>query len=187
MKFAMKLLLKNTMMLQKKYKTMRSMNLMHYVALFLLTFIAIPAYAGTLSEKTHNTAFQLTLKSDSDTFVLKGESNFIATPSSYSIHMTEDEGRCVIHMLNFKTPPGPGTYDVEQTGEVRTAIICILENADPRERLASHSGTFTITELTSRYLTGHFEMILKGPISGKEFHLSGEVKSENTPTNLRFD
>ena len=111
----------------------------------------------------------------------------MATPSSYSINMIEDEGRCVIHMLNFTTPPGPGTYDVEKTETVRTAIVCILENAVPRERLASHSGTFTITELTDKYLKGHFDMILKGPISGKEFHITGEVTSENTPTNLRFN
>lgn len=90
-------------------------------------------------------------------------------------------------MLNFRTPPGPGTYDVEKTEEVRTAIVCILDNADPRERMVSQSGKFTITHLTDNHITGHFDMILKGPLSEKEFRLTGEVTSENTPTNLRFD
>jgi hypothetical protein len=100
--------------------------------------------------------------------------------------MIEDNGTCVIHMLNFKTPPGPGTYDVENTERAKTAAVCVLEGTEPRERLASQSGTFTITEIGDDSVKGHFDMILIGPVSGKEFHLHGEVSSENIPTNLQF-
>lgn len=173
--------------MKSKFKILSSVKVISYFTVFFSAFSLMPAFAGAPSGNKPNQTFQLTIKSATDAFILKGESEFMATPSSYSINMIEEEGRCVIHMLNFTTPPGPGTYDVEKTETVRTAIVCILENAEPRERLASHSGTFTITELTSRFLTGHFDMILKGPISGKEFHITGEVTSENTPTNLRFN
>jgi len=173
--------------MKNNFKVLNSMKVISYFTVFLFAFSLMQVFAGAPSENKPNQTFHLTIRSATDTIVLMGESDFMATPSSYSINMMEDEGRCVIHMLNFTTPPVPGTYDVENTEALRTAIVCILENAEPRERLASHSGTFTITELTSRFLTGHFDMILKGPISGKEFHITGEVTSENTPTNLRFN
>ena len=172
--------------MQNKYKSPQSIIMLFFVAVFLPA-VSLNALAGTPSENKTGNTFQLTIQSDTDTFVLSGRSDFMATPSSYSINLIEDEGRCVIHMLNFRTPPGPGTYEVEKTEEVRTAIVCILDNADPRERMVSKSGTFTITHLTNRHLTGHFDMIMKGPLSEKEFRLTGEVTSENTPTNLRFD
>ena len=131
--------------------------------------------------------FQITLETEDEPIVLKGQSELMMTPSSYSIMMVqEDHGRCVIHMLNFKTAPGPGTYDVEDTEEVRTAIVCVIETMEPRERLASHSGTFTITEIDSDYIMGHFDMMVKGPISGKEFRLHGEVTADNIPSDLDF-
>jgi len=167
--------------MKKERKFSYSMKIISFATLLLFAFLATPAFA----EKPEY-GFHFTIKTATDTLVFKGESEFTATPSFYSINMIEDNGRCVIHMLNFTSPPGPGTYDVEKTEVVRTAIICVLENADPRERLASHSGTFTITEITNDYINGHFDVILKGPLSGKEFHLTGQVISENIPTNIRF-
>lgn len=131
--------------------------------------------------------FQITLETEDEPVVLKGQSELMMTPSSYSIMMVqEDHGRCVIHMLNFKTAPGPGTYDVEDTEEVRTAIVCVIETMEPRERLASHSGTFTITEIDRDYIMGHFDMMVNGPISGKAFRLHGEVTADNIPSDLDF-
>jgi hypothetical protein len=130
--------------------------------------------------------FQITIDSGNETFKLYGEAEIMITPSSYAINMIEDNGRCVIHMLNFTTAPGPGTYNVEDDAKVRTAMVCLLEGVEPRERLASHSGTFTITELNNIHIKGHFDMILKGPISGKDFHFSGEVTADMVPLNLQF-
>jgi hypothetical protein len=131
--------------------------------------------------------FQITFETGDEPLVLKGQSELMMTPSSYSIMMVqEDHGRCVIHMLNFKTAPGPGTYDVEDTEGVRTAIVCLIETMEPRERLASYSGTFTITEIDKSYITGHFDMMVRGPISEKEFRLHGEVTADNIPSDLDF-
>jgi hypothetical protein len=131
--------------------------------------------------------FQITIETGDEPIVLKGQSELMMTPSSYSIMMgQDDEGRCVIHMLNFKTAPGPGTYDVEDTEEVRTAIVCVVETMEPRERLASYSGTFTITEIDESHVMGHFDMMVRGPISGKEFRLHGEVTADNIPSDLDF-
>jgi hypothetical protein len=131
--------------------------------------------------------FHITLETEDEPIILEGSSELMMTPSSYSIMMgQDDEGRCVIHMLNFKTAPGPGTYDVEDTEEVRTAIICVFETMEPRERLASYSGSFTITEIEKSHITGHFDMMVRGPVSGKEFRLHGHVHSDNIPSDLDF-
>jgi len=154
--------------------------------MLLSAFLQMPVYGEQpMTQKSEN-PFQITVKTEMDTIILKGASEFMNTPSSYSIKMMEDSGGCVIHMLNFTTPPGPGTYDVENVELVKTAAVCVLEDMEPRERLASHSGTFTITEIGDDYIKGHFDMILNGPISEKEFHLFGEVSSKNSPTNLQF-
>ena len=79
-------------------------------------------------ETTH--PFHITIETEDETIVLQGSSELMITPSSYSIHMNEVNGRCAIHMLNFKTAPGPGTYDVENSEQVRTTAVCVLENVE---------------------------------------------------------
>ncbi len=157
-----------------------------FIIVFLtaLTQVHVYAVAPNSSKTTHT--FQITIESDAESFILKGQSELVITPSSYSINMIEDNGRCVMHMLNFSTPPGPGTYDVENDDKVKTAMVCLLEKADVRERLASVKGTFTITDLNSTHLVGHFDMTLTGPISGKEFRAHGQVKSAIEPMSLQF-
>jgi hypothetical protein len=130
--------------------------------------------------------FQITISSGNEILKLVGDAEIMITPSSYTINMIEDNGRCVIHMLNFTTAPGPGSYNVEDDSKVRTAMVCILEGTEQKERLASHSGTFTITALNNIHMKGHFDMILKGPISGKDFHFSGEVTADIVPMHLQF-
>ena len=132
--------------------------------------------------------FQFTVEGGEETVEVTGESDLSMTPSSYTIVMNvEDIGRCVIHMLNFSVAPGPGTYDVENTEDVRTAMLCMIESMEPVERLVSYSGTFTISELHRDFVKGHFDMMMKGPISGKEFRVHGSVTSENLPSDLRSE
>lgn len=156
------------------------------ITILFSALIQMPVYAAKPLEVKANNSFRISVTTQTETSTLTGESEFMATPSSYTITMKGDNGRCVIHMLNFATPPGPGTYDVTNAEIVRTAAVCVLEGIEPRERLASHTGTFTITEIKRDYIMGHFDMILRGPISEKEFHLEGEVSSEIVPTNLHF-
>jgi len=157
------------------------------MAVILLTWTSMLTACGRQAQPENtNFPFQINLQSGQETFNLKGESELMITPSSYSINMIEDNGRCVIHMLNFSTAPGPGTYHVEEDEKVKTAMVCLLEGAEIQERLASHKGTFTITELTDSHLKGHFDMTLVGPISGKEFRTRGNVTSDITPMHLQF-
>jgi hypothetical protein len=126
--------------------------------------------------------FQLTIEVDGETHTLEGQAELSIMPSSYTIILNqEDVGRCVIHMINFRQAPGVGTYDVTNTEVVRTAMICISHVIEPTERLASLSGTFNITALTRDFITGDFDMMLAGPISGKEFRVKGSLKAENLP------
>jgi hypothetical protein len=131
--------------------------------------------------------FKFTIESEGKTHTLEGASELMILPSSYMISMPADEGRCVIHMLNFTTEPGPGTYDVENRDEVVTAAVCMLAVVETQERMVSKSGTFTITRIDPRFIQGHFDMVLEGPITGKEFRLRGVVASDNTPININFD
>ncbi len=157
------------------------------LVLILLTWISIVPVAGRQAQPEKSKfPFQITLQSEQETFNLTGESELMITPSSYSINMIGDNGRCVIHMLNFTAAPGPGTYHVEEDEKVKTAMVCLLEEAEIQERLASHKGTFTITELTDGYLKGHFDMTLVGPISGKEFRARGKGTSDITPMHLQY-
>ena len=160
----------------------------------ILAMIALLLFGGTtlfaqtteLAPSKPGYLFNITIATEDEPIVLEGESELMKTPSSYSIMMVEDNGRCVMHMLNFTTAPGPGTYDVEDAELVRTALVCVFEVMEPMERLASHSGTFTITEMGSGFIKGHFDMIMKGTISEKEFRVTGEVNSENIPSDLEF-
>jgi len=173
--------------MNKKYNLKNSPGTIAFLAGLLWIFTTLSAIAlEPLADKQKH-SFQITIETESDTISLKGESELMTTPSSYSINMVEENGSCVIHMLNFKTPPLTGTYDVEDKELVRTAMVCVLEGAEPKERLASKSGTFTITEMAFGYIKGHFDMILTGPVSGKEFHVHGEVTSEKISTNLNFN
>ena len=159
------------------------------MSLTVLLLVCTSVFARGAEARPGNPGFpfQITLETEDEPIVLEGSSELMMTPSSYSIIMVqEDHGRCVIHMLNFKKAPGPGTYDVEDAEEVRTAIVCVIETMEPRERLATQSGTFTITEIDRDYIMGHFDMMVKGPISGKEFRLHGEVTADNIPSDLEF-
>jgi hypothetical protein len=157
------------------------------IALIIYTLSGTPLLGNQPQQDQPEHSFHLLLITGVDTLVLKGESEFLTTPSSYSINMNGDNGKCVIHMLNFNTPPGTATYHVEKTDIVRTAAICLLENSDQQERLASQSGTFTISEIGPKHIKGDFDMLLRGGVSGKEIRLIGKVTSENLPTNLYFN
>jgi hypothetical protein len=154
----------------------------------LLLFGGVSLFARTAEFHTNNQGYQfkITIATENGPVVLEGESDYTMTPSSYTITMAGDNGRCMMHMLNFTTIPEPGTYDVEDAELVRTALVCVFEVLEPLERLASHSGSFTITETGNGFIKGHFDMVMKGPISGKEYHLTGEVKSENLPSEPQF-
>jgi hypothetical protein len=154
----------------------------------LLLFGGAALFARTAEFQPEKTGypFKITIATDDGPVVLEGESDYTMTPSSYTIVMAGDNGRCVLHMLNFTTAPGPGTYDVEDAELVRTALVCVFEVLEPLERLTSHTGSFTITEVENGFIKGNFNMGMKGPISGKEFHLTGEVKSENLPSEPQF-
>lgn len=132
--------------------------------------------------------FHLTVEHEDEEFSLNGTSELMMTPSSYTITMGVDStSRCVIHMLNFSVAPGPGTYDVVDREQVRTAMLCMFDGMDPVERLASQTGSFTITEIQRNFIKGNFDMVLKGPISGKEYRVRGSVTSENMPSEIHSE
>ncbi|MEX0779972.1 MAG: hypothetical protein WD491_05170 [Balneolales bacterium] len=139
-----------------------------------------------ISTVQSDSSFSIIIESNDEQYSQQGESNFMKTPSSYSIHMNGDNIRCTLHMLNFKSVPGPGTYKVEDVDDVRTAAVCLLENREPRERLASVSGTFSITEIDNDGIKGHIEMVLKGAITNEKYNLSGKVESVNVPMHLEY-
>ena len=153
---------------------------------FSAIFILISASAFASNPGSSGYVFQLTIETGDEIVTLSGESDLTMTPSSYTIVMNmEGEGRCVLHMLNFSVAPGPGTYEVEDTSNVRTAMLCLIESREPQERKASYSGTFTITEVHRNFIKGDFDMMLRGPISGNEFRVRGAVTSENLPSEIR--
>lgn len=156
------------------------------VALMLISVSPCITYATVDGGNDPEYSFILTAEVDGTSIDLIGSSEFMMTPSSYSIYMKSDKGNCSIHLLNFKARPGPGTYTVGDNERARTAILCVFNEQDPKERVVSESGTFTITSINSSSLEGHFEMILKGGISGKIYRVSGRVSSENIPSNLKF-
>jgi hypothetical protein len=165
------------------------------LALISMIFLSAAgiASAGTAVVLSGNNAalsaggfpFQITIEADDEAYIIQGQADFRIFMNSYMIIMEqEDVGRCVLHMLNFDQAPGLGTYDVENTEEVRTAILCMAHAMDPQERLVSHSGTFTITDLQSEFIKGHFDMKLSGPISGKEFRVHGSLTAESNPAEF---
>ncbi|MCH8494373.1 MAG: hypothetical protein LAT57_01915 [Balneolales bacterium] len=147
----------------------------------------LAATKGLANEPNVSTyVFQFTVEMGDEAVNYTGTSELVMTPSSYTITMgVESPSRCVIHMLNFSVAPGPGTYDVKDDENVRTAMLCMFDGTDPEERLASQSGTFTITEIRRDFVKGDFDMILKGPVSGNEFRIHGSVTSENMPLDIQ--
>lgn len=133
-------------------------------------------------------SFHITIKDEEDgnVYELTGLSEFTVTPSSYSVLLNGEQGRCGVHLLNFREPPGAGIYDVAQPDTVRTGVVCVLDVTEPVERMASHAGTFTISHIDGKNLTGELDIVLKGGITGKSFRLTGTVSSENLPLNLDF-
>ena len=163
--------------------------------LLVFTFSAAAVHATTPSfEQTHGFAsqskysFHITIvdEEDGDVYELTGSSEFTVTPSSYSVLLNGEQGRCGVHLLNFREPPGAGIYDVAQPDTVRTGVVCVLDVTEPVERMASHTGTFTISQIDGKKLTGELDIVLKGGITGKSFRLTGTVSSENLPLNLDF-
>jgi hypothetical protein len=165
-----------------------------------LTLVLVLSVYGALAVKAHaqipsspqsqsqspDFVFKFTIESEGKTHTLEGSSELMILPSSYMISMPADEGRCVIHMLNFTTEPGPGTYDVENRDEVVTAAVCMLAVVETQERMVSKSGSFTITRIDPMFIQGHFDMVLEGPITGKEFRLRGVVASDNQPMHIQY-
>lgn len=147
-----------------------------------------PGPAAGFGAGTARYTFHITLEDveDGEIYELTGDSEFTVTPSSYSVLLNGDQGRCGVHLLNFKEPPGVGIYDVEETEDVRTGVVCVLDVTEPVERMASHTGTFTISHIDGKKLAGELDIVLKGGITGKSFRLTGTVSSENLPLNLDF-
>lgn len=157
-----------------------------FCVLILISVAPITTYANVDVNNDPEYDFHITVEVDSTTIELKGNSDFMVTPSSYSIYMKEDKGSCAFHLLNYESVPGPGTYTVGINEEVRLAIVCTLKDLEPKERVVSESGTFTIISINSDIFEGHFEMVLNGGISEKKYRISGRVRSENIPSNLKF-
>ncbi len=148
----------------------------------LLSAISV-AFVGTTSDRDKSGSesdFSIVLQADNCEISLSGEAHYHRTPSSISIYMPDGErGRCAIHLLNFSKHPTEGTYDVETPGDVRTAALCVLEERETRERIASESGSFTITHVSEKLIEGYVEMVLIGGVTGKRYELSGEVQARD--------
>lgn len=157
-----------------------------FCALILMSVAPITTYANVDVNNDPEYDFHITVEVESTTIELKGDSDFMVTPSSYSIYMKEEKGSCAIHLLNYDSVPGPGTYNVGINEEARVAIVCAFNELEPKERVVSESGTFTITSINSDIFEGHFEMVLNGGISEKKYRISGSVRSDNIPSNLKF-
>jgi len=121
--------------------------------------------------------FSLTIYSEQDSTALSGYSEFGRTPSSYSIYLRSDDGRCALHFLNMKTPLRQDIYQVEEKEDARTAMVCVLNEADPVERMASISGKVEITRIEREIIAGNFSMILKGGVTETEYEISGQFES----------
>lgn len=157
-----------------------------FCTLILVLLAPFVTYADVDEDSDPEYSFSITVEVDGTTIELTGPSEFMMTSSSYSIYMRDDKGNCALHLLNFKSAPGPGTYDVGDSEEIRTAKVCAFNEHEPKERVVSESGTFTITSINSSSLEGHFEIVMKGGISGNIYRVSGSVSSENVPSNLKF-
>lgn len=156
-------------------------------AALYVTATVQPFGGSSVNSDSLSNRFSLVIEGSGDRVELQGESEFVATPSSFSIQMAaDDRGRCVLHMLNFSALPGPGRYEIDDVEEVRTAMVCLLQTREPRERLASVSGRFTILRMDAAGIKGRFQMELDGPLSGERFTVKGEVEAVNVPLNLRF-
>jgi hypothetical protein len=123
---------------------------------------------------------------DEATFEMRGASEFYVTPSSYSIHLNTERGRCAVHFLNFRELPGPGIYHMEQDDDLTVGIVCALEMMEPLERLSSFEGTFTIEDIDDKGLKGYVDVMLSGALTGKKIRMTGSFLSEKLPINLGF-
>lgn len=108
---------------------------------------------------------------------LSGFADYSATPSSITIAMHNDLGKCALHLLNFSSFPEPGTYPVtHDPGDISAALVCVMDSLDTRERMVSESGTFTLLEIKKNALKGTFDMVLVGALTQKKYRFTGEIK-----------
>lgn len=149
------------------------------IIILILSCLTTDLFAVNIDSLENGSTFKITLQEGDVTVSLRGISDFSKTPSSYSIYMKEENGSCAIHLLNFKTPPGKGTYNVADRENLTTGAVCMLENVEKRERLSSESGTFIITDLSKQgsVINGQIDMIMIGNSSGKKYRLKGVVES----------
>ena len=134
----------------------------------------------TMASATQGGEFSAELRGEDGTLNLVGEAGFMELPSMYSVYLQAKEGRCAIHLSGFREAPTEGTYVVESSDSLRIRALCVLESAEPRERLLAERGQLTITGRTPVRLDGVFDFTLVGGITGKELRLDGSFSSSLT-------
>jgi len=153
------------------------------ISVLLLCFLLLSAAENRNDE---DFTFLYSVEVDGTQTEFTGESDFMLTPSSLSIYMESDDARCGMHIMNFRSRPEPGVYDVEIRDEYRTGLVCVFTTMETTERVVSESGTFTITSIDSKVIEGSFEMLMKGSVSEREYRVSGQLVSEGIENPMRF-
>ena len=98
--------------------------------------------------------------------------------SMLSFHTRNDEGRCNIHILNITEELKIGTYEIGAKDGINVATVCFLENSEQQERIISHSGKLTISDVVNgRILVGDFDIKLRGQNTGKRYSFSGKFSA----------
>ena len=173
--------------------TINSQAVCNFKAIFRLLLFTVITLQSTnypaFGAKGHDDyTFHIIIEDEENgkVYEITGTSEFTITPSSYSIYMNGENGRCGIHLLNFRERPVPGTYDMEQTDDITTGIVCVVQVMEPLERLASDAGSFTILEIRGNKIAGLIDVTLKGGVSEKTYRLTGKVTSEELELNLGF-
>lgn len=138
------------------------------------------------NQKEVDTPYELVLKNDQVTITDEGIAGYSRTPSSFTIYMHGDNGRCAIHFLNFKAPPVKGTYDVARRDELSLSAVCAFDDTETEERLISESGVFTLTDDPGEILKGHFDFGMTGSITGEKYRLTGNVEATRESTDFRY-
>ena len=154
--------------------------------LSVMLLLCAPSLSTAAILSTEDSEFHYTVEVDGVQTEFTGPSDFMLTPSSLSIYMVSDDARCGMHIMNFRSRPEPGVYDVEIRDEYRTGLVCVFTTMETTERVVSESGTFTITTIDAKVMEGSFDMLMKGSVSGKEYRVSGQLVSEGVENPMRF-
>jgi len=120
------------------------------------------------------------LVSDEKKLSLNGKSTFVDFPSMYSIYLEfEKLGNCGIHISEMDRPLSLDLYEIKLNSEEKpdVGVVCVFEKNDLKERLHSDSGIVEIKDIGSNSISGSFEIILIGNISGIKYELSGTFDS----------